>query len=46
MVTLLRGVYHGQELRILEHENSQGLKAALGLSKVPRPASGGTLREG
>lgn len=47
MVTVShRGVYKGQELRILEHENSQGLRAAFGLSKAQRPVSGGPLREG
>lgn len=47
MVTVShRGVYKEQELRILEHENSQGLRAAFGLSKAQRPVSGGPLREG
>lgn len=43
---LLRGVYKGQELRILGQENSQGLKIASGLSKVQRPVRVGPLREG
>lgn len=35
-----RGVYKGQELRILEREKSQGLRTAFGRNKAQRPVSG------
>lgn len=40
---LLRGINHQQELRILEDESSQGLKAAAGLSTTQKQVRGCTF---